>query len=407
MTIRTEKVTFAGSQGAALAARLDRPHGKPRACALFAHCFTCSKESAAASRISRALAEQGVAVLRFDFTGLGGSDGEFENTNFSSNVEDLVLASRFVSERVGGPQLMIGHSLGGTAVLAAASRLAEVRAVATINAPFEPAHVMRLLAPSQSELEQTGTARILVAGRSFLIRQQFLEDLQQQHAREHTRTLARPLLIFHAPEDTVVPIDNARSIYDAARHPKSFIALDGAGHLLGRKQDARYVAAVLSAWASRYVIELGPGEIAACAPGEVLVTETHLGKYQQQVVAGRHLLQADEPLHAGGDETGPSPYTLLLAGLGACTSMTLRMYAEHKGLALEQVAVRLTHKKELAEHCEDCQTQTGKVDVIEREVTLRGALEPAQRARMLQIADRCPVDRTLHSEVVVRSRLSD
>jgi uncharacterized OsmC-like protein/alpha/beta superfamily hydrolase len=407
MLVRTEKVTFVGSQGAVLAARLDRPSTTPRACALFAHCFTCSKESAAASHISRALAQQGVAVLRFDFTGLGGSDGEFENTSFSSNIEDLVLAADFLHEQCEGPQLMVGHSLGGTAALAAASRVAHVKAVATINAPFEPADLQRLLGVSQAEPEQTGPARISVAGRSFFVQKEFWDDLVRHRARQYVRQLSRPLIIFHAPEDPVVHIDNARRIYDAARHPKSFVALDGAGHLLNRRADARYVAAVLLAWASRYVADLELSEMPAAAPGEVLVTETGAGKYQQQVVAGPHQLLADEPVDVGGNDTGPSPYGLLLAGVGACTNMTLRMYAEYKGLALDPLSVRLTHAKVPADQCEDCQTRTGKVDLIECEISVRGELDDAQRQRLLQIAEKCPVHRTLHSEVVVRTRLTE
>jgi uncharacterized OsmC-like protein/pimeloyl-ACP methyl ester carboxylesterase len=406
MPIRSEPVNFPGSGGQSLAARLDRPHSSPRACALFAHCFTCGKDSIAASRISRALAERGIAVLRFDFTGLGGSDGDFANSDFSSNVEDLLSAASFLGRELHPPELLVGHSLGGTAVLAAAARLADVKAVATVNAPYETAHIARLLADASGGVGPDGTANVVIGGRTFRITKQFFDDLTVRDPDRDLRRLGAALLIFHAPEDRIVSVENARRIYDAARHPKSFVALDGADHLLRAKRDAEYVAAILSAWAARY-LEAGSSPDARALPtGEVEVCETLTGKYAQRVTVGPHHLVVDEPVKNGGDDTGPSPYGLLLAGLGACTSMTLRMYAEHKGLPLERVSVRLRHQKVRAEDCADCRTETGKVDVIERELRLEGPLAPAQRERLLEIANRCPVHRTLHAEVVVRGRLS-
>jgi putative redox protein len=372
---------------------------------LFAHCFTCSKDSLAATRISQALTGEGFAVLRFDFTGLGGSGGDFANTNFSSNVGDLVAAADFLRANYAAPALLIGHSLGGAAVLAAAHRIPESVAVATIGAPSEPAHVRHLLAPAAAELTARGEAEIDLAGRRFHIRQQLLDDLAQAGAAEAIGRLRKALLIFHSPLDKTVGIDNAAQIFLAAKHPKSFVSLDQADHLVTRKEDALYIAQVLAAWAGRYVGLAAPPAIAAAA-GEVVVAETRDGKFQQAVAAGPHHLLADEPLAAGGDDTGPSPYDLLLAALGTCTAMTLRLYADQKKLPLERVSVRLRHAKVHAQDCADCETREGKIDRIDRDITLAGPLDAAQQARLLEIADKCPVHRTLHSEVWVTTRLA-
>jgi len=400
-------VRFPGSLGATLAARLDLPPGKPTAFALFAHCFTCSKDTLAASRISTALTTRGVAVLRFDFTGLGSSEGEFANTNFSSNVADLVAAAAWLRMHHEAPKLLIGHSLGGAAVLAAAPEIPEATAVATIGAPFEPAHVKRLLAPALSEIEAAGEATVELAGRTFRIKKQFLDDIGGRNGREVIGSLRKALLIFHSPRDTTVSIDNAAQIFMAAKHPKSFVSLDGADHLLTRREDASYVAAVLAAWASRYIGEpvMDAQPIRADEPGIVTVAETRAGKFMQAITVGKHRLFADEPVSAGGTDSGPSPYDLLLAALGACTSMTIRMYADLKQLPLEKVTVRLRHKKVHAEDCAECETREGKIDRIEREIELAGGLDEAQRARLLEIANKCPVHRTLHSEVWIPTRL--
>jgi putative redox protein len=396
---------FPGASGDMLAARLDLPPGKPRAYALFAHCFTCSKDSLAATRISQALTGEGFAVLRFDFTGLGGSGGDFANTNFSSNVADLVAAADFLRTTYTAPALLIGHSLGGAAVLAAAHRIPESVAVATIGAPSEPAHVRQLLAPAEAELTARGEAEIDLAGRRFHIRQQLLDDLAQSGTTEAIGRLRKALLIFHSPLDKTVSIDNAAQIFLAAKHPKSFVSLDQADHLVTRKEDALYIAQVLAAWAGRYVGVATPHDVTA-APGEVVVAETGEGKFQQAVAAGPHRLLADEPVAAGGDDTGPSPYDLLLAALGTCTAMTLRLYADQKKLPLERVSVRLRHAKVHAQDCADCETREGKIDRIDRDITLAGPLDAVQRAKLLEIADKCPVHRTLHSEVWVTTRLA-
>ena len=406
----TSPATFTGSGGDQLAARLDLPDGEPQAYALFAHCFTCSKDLAAATRISRGLVEQGFGVLRFDFTGLGSSEGEFANTNFSSNVDDLVLASGWLRDHHEAPAVLVGHSLGGAAVLAAAGQVPEVVAVATIGAPFDPAHVTELFpAAVRVRMEREGEAEVQLAGRTFRVRQQLLEDLAAQNLSEAIGSLRRALLVLHSPIDKVVDVDNARRIFEAARHPRSFVSLDGADHLLTRRSDAAYVADVLSAWASRYLPqrrdEPAPEE-SEPEPGVVVVAETGTGKFQQLVTAGRHRFLADEPVGVG-DDTGPTPYDVLLAGLGSCTSMTLRMYADRKGWPLEGVEVRLSHDRMHAQDCADCDASPGLIEAIERTIELHGPLTEDQRANLLAIADRCPVHRTLTSDIHIRTRLLD
>ena len=399
-------VRFPGSLGTALAARLDLPPVKPAAFALFAHCFTCSKDTLAAARICAALAARGIAVLRFDFTGLGGSEGDFANTDFSSNLADLVAAAAWLREHHEAPRLLIGHSLGGAAVLAAARDIPEAVAVATIAAPFEPAHVSRLFAPELPEIEAAGEAMVELAGRKFRIKKQFLDDIGNRNNREAIASLGKALLIFHSPRDTTVSIDNAAQIYAAARHPKSFVSLDDADHLLTRKEDAAYVAAVLAAWASRYIDRAAPQAAApAAAPGVVTVSETREGPFTQAITVGRHSLRADEPASVGGGDSGPSPYDFLLAGLGACTSMTLRMYADQKRWPLERITVHLKHEKIHVQDCSECETREGRIDRIERELEITGDLDETRRARLLEIANKCPVHRTLHSEVIIPTRL--
>ena len=405
--IRTTRLTFPGSQGALLAARYDRPIGPVRATALFAHCFTCSKDLAAASRISRGLAQRGFGVLRFDFTGLGHSEGEFENTDFSSNVDDLVAAADHLRANDGPPALLIGHSLGGAAVLAGAARVPEATAVVTIGAPASPEHVKHLLTSALDEIERDGIGEVELAGRRFRIRRELLEDLASNALAERIGSLKKALLVLHAPLDAIVGIDNASEIFLAARHPKSFVSLDGADHLLTRRADAEYVADVIAGWASRY-LPPDPSEARAAEPGEVRVEETGYGLYATDILAGPHRLRADEPPGVGGDDTGPTPYGLLSAALGACTTMTLRMYANHKGWPLEKVSVSIQHEKIHARDCEECETETGKIDRFDRTLRIEGpALTPEQRERLVEIADRCPVHRTLHSEVEVRTRVED
>ncbi len=419
MSGKSVRLEFPGSQGSPLAARLDLPASIPRAYALFAHCFTCSKDVLAAARISRALTDFGIAVLRFDFTGLGQSGGDFANTNFSSNIEDLAHAADFLRERYAAPSLLIGHSLGGAAVLAVTHRIPEVRAVATIGAPADPDHLAHLLLESRAEIEARGEAEVQLAGRTFRIRRQFLDDIAAQPQAERIRNLGAALLVMHSPVDTTVDADNARRIYEAARHPKSFVALDGADHLLTEPADATFAAGMLATWASRYAFDplpepivpspaadpANPADPAYPAEGLVVVSESGTGDFAQTVLIGRHRLTADEPAPIGTD-TGPSPYDFLLAGLGACTSMTVRMYAERKKWPLEKVTVTLRHSRIHAQDCADCETETGQVDRIERVIRFDGDLDDSQRQRLRDIADKCPVHRTLHSEIVIDTIVS-
>jgi uncharacterized OsmC-like protein/pimeloyl-ACP methyl ester carboxylesterase len=405
MAPNSRPVSFPGAFGALLAARLDAPAGAPLAYAIFAHCFTCSKETKAAATISAALAEAGFAVLRFDFTGLGGSEGDFANTNFSSNVDDLVAAADFLRREHRAPALLVGHSLGGTAVLAAAARIPEALAVATLGSPFDPDHVLGLIKDSVGAIDRDGDARVAIAGRDFLIKRQFLDDVRAQKIGGAVAQLGKALMVMHSPRDTVVSIDNASKIFIAAKHPKSYVSLDPADHLMSRREDAAYAGQVLAAWAARTFPQSAQAQPAA-PEGKVLVRETREGKFANQVFVGRHVIRADEPQPAGMD-TGLSPYDLLCASLGACTSMTLRMYADLKGIALERVSVELAHEKIYAADCAECETREGRIDRIERVITLEGNLDAGQRQRLLEIADKCPVHRTLHSEVVIASRLAD
>jgi len=399
-----EKVRFANQHGEQLAARLDRPTEEPPdAYALFAHCFTCSKDLKAVGAISRALNRQNIAVLRFDFTGLGESEGDFANTNFSSNVGDLVAAADFLEANYEAPRILVGHSLGGAAVLQAAHRIPSAEAVATVAAPYDPEHVTRLMDDAIEDIKSSGEAHVTLAGRSFTIRKQFLEDLAATKMEETIRTLDRALLIFHSPTDRTVGVENAARIFKAAKHPKSFVSLDDADHLLSNTPDAEYVGVVLGAWARKYVDLDAPAE--RSSEGQV-VTHTE-ETYRTEIAAGRHPLVADEPESVGGTDAGPTPYDYLLAALGSCTGMTLRMYADRKDWPLDEATVRLSHEKVHAEDCDQCDTDEGKVDRIVREIELTGDLSPDQRDRLLEIANKCPVHRTLHSEIDVQSSLRD
>lgn len=402
-----ERLQFSGSDGSELAAALDLPNGEPAAYALFAHCFTCGKDVLAARRIAAALTAHGIAVLRFDFTGLGASEGEFANSTFSSNVADIVLAADHLRRTRRAPAILIGHSLGGAAILAAAARIPEAKAVATIAAPSDPAHVTHLFADRLADIRAQGSVEVSLAGRPFHIKREFLDDIAEHNLMEKVAELRKALLILHSPTDDIVGIDNATRIFVAAKHPKSFISLSGADHLLSRKSDADYVADVIAAWAQRYLEAAPSSQTEDSGSRSVVVRETRRGKFQQTVTVGPHRLTADEPSAAGGDDTGPGPYDFLLAALGACTSMTLRLYADRKALPLDRVAVTLRHSRIHAEDCAECETKTGMIDRIEREITMDGALDPEQRGKLMDIADKCPVHRTLTSEIRIVTRASE
>jgi len=406
----TEKFQFEGEGGHQLAAALDLPDGMPIAYALFAHCFTCGKDVLAAKRIAVALAAKGIATLRFDFTGLGSSEGDFANSTFSSNVADLVRAADHLRETRKAPAILIGHSLGGAAILlAAAGQISEAKAVVTIAAPSDPSHVTGLFKDHVENIRAQGEAKVSLAGRPFTIKREFLDDVAEHSLMDKIAHLHKALLVMHSPTDDTVGIDNATRIFVTAKHPKSFVSLSGADHLLSDRRDSAYVADVIAAWATRYV-DLAAAEHTAESteePRPVVVRETRAGKFQNTVSIGAHHLLADEPHSAGGDDSGPGPYDFLLAGLGACKSMTMRLYADRKSFPLERATVTLNHGKIYARDCEECETKEGMLDQIEVAIGLEGPLDADQRKRILEIADKCPVHRTLTSEIRIVTRAAD
>ncbi len=396
-----QKVEFA-SGSHTLSGMLETPESDIKFYALFAHCFTCGKDVAAASRISRALTAKGIAVLRFDFTGLGNSDGDFTNTNFSSNIQDLVAAADFLREEYSAPKLLIGHSLGGAAVLGVAQKVSESVAVVTIGAPSDAAHVAHNFSAHIDDIEANGEAEVNLAGRKFTIQKQFLDDINS-YDTSHISKLKKALLVMHSPVDSIVKISEAEKIYQAALHPKSFVSLDSADHLLNNRDDSEYAAEVIAAWASRYVASDAEAYQSTVAQGHVLVEEKD-HKFTQHVSTASHYWLADEPVKVGGKNTGPDPYDHVLAGLGACTSMTLRMYAQRKKLPIEHIKVELTHTRNYIDDCDNCEQQNG-MEAIVRNISYVGDLDAQQKERFLEIADKCPVHKTLHNNVAVVSKL--
>lgn len=403
------RVRFPGSLGAQLEGRLEVPPFEPRGVALIAHCFTCSKDAKGIVRIARALVEEGYAVFRFDFTGVGQSDGDFAATTFSTNLDDLVAAAAYLRSEYRAPDLLVGHSLGGAAVLAGAAQIPEARAVATLAAPSDTRHLEHGLLHMAPELAHQDEVDVNVAGRSVRIGRSLLEDLAAVDLEASIRNLDLPLMIFHSPQDEIVEIDHARRIYKAASHPKSFVSLDDADHLLlSRESDAIYVGRILAAWAGRYLPEKagedGPAAAEKAEDGMVFVESGDTGFFNQ-VYSGVHRLVADEPRSVGGSDRGPTPYGLLLAALGACKSMTLRMYADRKKWPLESISVELEHQKIHAQDCGECESEKGQVDHIDVVLRVTGDLSDQQRRRLTEIADRCPVHRTLTSETVISTTL--
>ncbi|WP_426435117.1 alpha/beta fold hydrolase [Bradyrhizobium genosp. P] len=404
-----ERFQFTGSEGQQLAAALDTPDGPIKAYALFAHCFTCGKDVLAAKRIAVALATKGIATLRFDFTGLGSSEGDFANSTFSSNVADLVRAADHLRETRQAPAILIGHSLGGAAILAAAGQIAEAKAVVTIAAPSDPAHVTHLFKDKIEDIRAQGEVEVQLAGRPFRIKRELLDDVAEQNLMERVTKLRKALLVMHSPTDDTVGIDNATHIFVAAKHPKSFVSLVGSDHLLTGKQDAAYVADVIGAWVERYVDLAAPQPAADtdAVPRNVVVQETRASKLQQIVTTGPHRLLADEPVSVGGQDTGPGPYDFLLTALGTCTSMTMRMYADRKALPVDRITVTLQHSKIYAKDCEECETREGMLDQLDRVIKIEGALDADQHKRLMEIADKCPVHRTLTSEIRIVTKAAD
>ncbi|MDO5711219.1 MAG: alpha/beta fold hydrolase [Micrococcales bacterium] len=401
--------TFPSPRGHQLSARLERPAGAPRGAAIFAHCFTCSKDLPVARALTRALSARGFVVLSFDFTGLGNSDGDFAESTFSADVEDLRAAADYLAEVAAPPSLLVGHSLGGAAVLSAAPDLPSVRAVATIAAPADPAHVRQVLQGDVDAILRDGSAPATIGGRTFTIGRSFLDDLERQEPLKAIAGFAGATLILHSPIDQVVGIDNAEAIYRAARHPKSFISLDKADHLLTDEADVDYAATVIAAWAQRYLDDAGAGP-ATPDPDryrDIGASAVNSGDLTTRLRARGFTLLADEPTSAGGDELGPTPYDYLTMALAACTSMTLRMYGDRKGWPLDEVETVVTHERLHADDCAECEHKEGYIDLLSRTIRLAGDLDADQRAAFLRIADRCPVHRTLEGRLEIRTLAGD
>ncbi len=402
--MNTKKVTFTNKDNEQLAGRLELPQNqKPHNFAIFAHCFTCTKNLTAVKNIGRALTDAGFGILRFDFTGLGESEGDFENTNFSGNVADLVEAAQFLEKNHQTPSILIGHSLGGAAAIFAADRIPSIKAVAVINAPSHPTHVMRLLKESEPEITKNGKAKVNLGGIDFTIKKQFLEDLEHKPLEKIVRNFRKALLILHSPQDKMVSIKNAEEIYKAARHPKSFISLDGVDHLLSQKEDSQYAGRVIAEWASRYV-EI-PTDEQITTKSRVAASLDKDDTFTTHLKLGDHNFIADEPTNFGGNNYGPSPYEFLSAGLAACTVMTIQMYARRKKWEVENVSCHINYSKEHAVDCEHCEEDSAKIDTFTREIKLLGNLSEEQKKKLLEIADKCPVHRTLHTKTQVITKL--
>ena len=398
--MRTTNVSVPNPDGEKLNVLIDLPDSAaPTTYAIFAHCFTCNADLRVVRHISRALVDAGLGVVRFDFTGLGHSEGDFADTNFSSNTDDLIEVAAYLEQNRQAPQLLVGHSLGGAAVLNVAGRLPSVRAVATINAPAEPAHVRHLMSDIEAEVVSKGEAEVKIAGRPFTIKKQFIEDLENADLAKQLASLNRALLVLHAPRDETVGVENAAQIFAAAKHPKSYVSLDDADHLLSNPEDAKYAGNLIANWFSKYQT---PSE----SHGDAVVVRTGAG-YTSEVWASGHRVLVDEPASVGGADLGPNPYDYLLAGLGSCTSITIRMYADRKKIPLESVTVALRHDRVHSRDCNECESESGQVDVITRTISLDGDLTDEQRASLRSIADKCPVHRTMSTETLIKTELLD
>ncbi len=397
-----KKVTFENKNGDKLSGKLILPvTRKPLTYAIFAHCFSCGKDLKAARVISNKLAAEGIAVLRFDFSGLGESEGDFGQSALPGNIEDILAAAEYLRSEHQAASLLIGHSLGGAAVIRTAQFLPEVKAVSTIGAPFDSSHIKNLFSESLETIIEKGKAKVEIAGRSFEISKNFLDDISKDKPEESVNKLDRALLVLHSPQDTIVSIDNAALIYTNAKHPKSFISLDGADHLLSNNSDAEYTADIISTWVKKYLVT----QDVKLETKKQSVASTYAGTFITEINAGGFTMLADEPSNAGGSGLGPTPYDLLTAALGACTSMTLQMYAGRKSLDLEEVRVHVQHNRDYAKDCDTCDDPNSKIDVFEREIELIGDIDDAQRSKLLSIANKCPVHKTLENTIEVRTVL--
>lgn len=399
----SKKVEFVNKNGYKLSARMEMPlSSKPDAYAVFAHVFTGSKNLSATRHISRALTLNGIAVLRFDFTGLGDSEGDFSDTNFTSNVEDLLAACRYLRDNHEAPSIMIGHSLGGAASVFAASKVDSIKAVATIGTPSEPKHVTHLLTNKLEDIENTGMAEVNIGGQVFTIKKHFLDDLRSKNMYNIVKNLNKAILVLHSPQDTVVEIENAAKIYHAAMHPKSFVTLNQADHMLTNKNDAFYVGNMIATWAKRYVDIPTTKKLVT---HKQVVAQLGDSGFTTDIMAGRHGLIADESEDLGGGDFGPSPYEMLNAALGACTAMTLQMYARRKKWDLQEVKVHLSFSRSYREDCEHCDHNEKRLEVFDREIEVKGNLDEVQINRLLEIANKCPVHKTLEAAAEVRTKL--
>lgn len=402
MTTR-QHMEFINSVGIKLAATIELPAVPIKYYAIFAHCFTCGKDIIAASRVSKMLAAKGVAVMRFDFTGIGDSGGDFAETNFSSNVEDLVSAANFLRNKFDAPQLLIGHSLGGTAAIHAASDIPECKAVVTIGSPATPNHLLDNFPNEVKIIENKGIAEVNFGPKTFQIKKQFIEDLNSQSDISKISQLKKAILIMHSPVDRIVSIGEASSIFVAAKHPKSFITLDNANHLLDNVDDAQYVSETITAWANRY-IEQGKNIQNSAQKGEIIVGEGN-HKFLREVSSDDHFWWSDEPKAVGGDNLGPDPYEQLLSALGTCTSMTMRMYANHKGWKVDDIQIQLSHSRQHISDSEKVDDVNSKLEVVTKTLKISGELDELQRKRLLEIADRCPVHKTLLGNFKIETTL--
>lgn len=401
------KAKFKNKDGQELSARMELPaNGHPHNYAIFAHCFTCNKNLTAIRNVVNNMTEAGFGVLSFDFTGLGESDGDFADTNFSSNVEDIIAAANFLKSEYNAPSLLIGHSLGGAAVLFAGDKIDSIKAIATIAAPSNPEHVQHLIQSNVEEIEKEGSAEVNIGGRSFNIKKQFVDDLKKHALPKVLKTMRKSLLVMHSPQDVTVGIENAAEIFTAAHHPKSFISLDGADHLMTNKADSQYVGKVIASWAERY-LHIDKGEAIQSESQTVVRIKDKTNKFLTQIQAGKHSMLADEPTDVGGEDLGPSPYQLLTAALGACTAMTMRMYADRKGWEIEEIRVHLNHDKRHSDDCADCEKPSSMIDHFERILEINSKLDEQQLQRLMEIANRCPVHRTLEGDVKMTTRLME
>lgn len=393
--MKSKKISFRNQFGELLSARIEfPPEGQIKAYAIFAHCFTCGKSQYAARHIARQLALNNIAVLRFDFTGIGESEGAFSETNFTSNISDIEEAAEYLADHYEPASLLIGHSWGGTAALVAAGNLPEIKGVCTIGSPYDPAHIDHLLRDHLDEINHKGHSHVKLGAKTIKIKRQFLDDISNYSEIGGIENLGKALLIFHSPQDRVVGIQNAAQIFKAARHPKSFLSLDQSDHMLSEKQFVHYTSNMIGNWAEHY-LHIEPETKPSVKTPYQTVSRITDEKYTTQIWSGNHHWIADEPKKAGGDNLGPSPYDMLSAALGTCTAMTLRMYANRKKWDLQEVEVHVENNKEHIEDLSDSDRPTAKIDVFRRYIEIKGDLDKKQMNRLLEIADKCPVHKTL------------